>query len=79
MITLPRLSAHGRVRLAATLLERGDCRLRVAWTLVPKFLAAVAVGSQTGLCHMLGHPVVQMAPRNRVFEALGLRRLHVAR
>lgn len=46
---------------------------------VPKFLAAVAAGSPTGLCRMSGHPAVQMALRNHVFDALGLPRLHVAR
>jgi len=46
---------------------------------VPKFLAAVAAGSPTGLCRMSGHPAVQMALRNHVFDALGLPRLYVAR
>lgn len=46
---------------------------------VPKFLAAVAAGSPTGLYRMSGHPAVQMALRNHVFDALGLPRLYVAR
>ena len=45
---------------------------------VPKFLAAVAAGSPTGFWRMSGHPAVQMALRNHVFEALGLPRLYVA-
>jgi RNA-directed DNA polymerase len=44
---------------------------------VPKFQAAVAAGSPTGFWRMSGHPAVQMALRNHVFEALGLPRLHV--
>lgn len=46
---------------------------------VPKFLSAVAAGSPTGLYRMSGHPAVQMALRNHVFDALGLPRLYVAR
>ena len=46
---------------------------------VPKFLAAVAAGSPTGLYRMSGHPAVQMALRNHVFDTLGLPRLYVAR
>jgi RNA-directed DNA polymerase len=46
---------------------------------VPKFLAAVAAGSPTGLYRMSGHPAVQMALRNHVFDALGLPRLYVTR
>src|SRR4029450_3056276 len=44
---------------------------------VPKFLAAVAAGSQTGFWRMSGHPAVQMALRNHVFDSLGLPRLYV--
>jgi RNA-directed DNA polymerase len=46
---------------------------------VPKFLAAVAAGSPTGLVRMSGHPAVQMALRNHVFDALGLPRLYLTR
>jgi RNA-directed DNA polymerase len=46
---------------------------------VPKFLSAVAAGSPTGLYRMSGHPAVQWALRNHVFDALGLPRLYVAR
>jgi RNA-directed DNA polymerase len=46
---------------------------------VPKFLAAVAAGSPTGFWRMSGHPAVQMALRNHVFDALGLPRLYIAR
>ena len=46
---------------------------------VTKFQAAVAAGSPTGFWRMSGHPVVQMALRNHVFDALGLPRLYVAR
>ena len=45
---------------------------------VPKFLAAVAAGSPTGFWRMSGHPAVQMALRNHVFDSLGLPRLYVA-
>ena len=44
---------------------------------VPKFKAAVAAGSPTGLWRMSGHPAVQMALRNHDFDSLGLPRLHV--
>ncbi|HEY1271689.1 MAG TPA: group II intron maturase-specific domain-containing protein, partial [Terriglobales bacterium] len=43
---------------------------------VPKFLAAVAAGSPTGFWRMSGHPAVQMALRNHVFDSLGLPRLY---
>jgi RNA-directed DNA polymerase len=46
---------------------------------VPKLLSAVAAGSPTGLFRMSGHPAVQMALRNHVFDALGLPRLYIAR
>lgn len=45
---------------------------------VPKFLAAVAAGSPTGVWRMSGHPAVQMALRNHAFDSLGLPRLHVS-
>jgi len=45
---------------------------------VPKFNAAVAAGSPTGYWRMSGHPAVQMALRNHVFDSLGLPRLHVS-
>jgi RNA-directed DNA polymerase len=45
---------------------------------VPKFLAAVAAGSPTGFWRMSGHPAVQMALRNHVFDSLGLPRLYIA-
>jgi RNA-directed DNA polymerase len=44
---------------------------------VPKFHAAVAAGSPTGLWRMSGHPAVQQALRNHYFDSLGLPRLHV--
>jgi RNA-directed DNA polymerase len=44
---------------------------------VPKFNAAVAAGSPTGLWRMSGHPAVQQALRNRLFDELGLPRLYV--
>jgi len=44
---------------------------------VPKFHAAVAAGSPTGLWRMSGHPAVQQALRNHCFDSLGLPRLHV--
>ena len=44
---------------------------------VPKFSAAAAAGSPTGLWRMSGHPAVQQALRNHYFEALGLPRLLV--
>lgn len=40
-----------------------------------KFAAAVAAGSPTGLWRMSGHPAVQHALRNHIFESLGLPRL----
>jgi RNA-directed DNA polymerase len=46
---------------------------------VPKFLAAVAAGSPTRFWRMSGHPAVQMALRNHVFDSLGLPRLHLVR
>jgi RNA-directed DNA polymerase len=46
---------------------------------VSQFHAAVAAGSPTGFWRMSGHPAVQMALRNHVFDALGLPRLYVAR
>ncbi len=42
---------------------------------VPKFNAAVAAGSPTGLWRMAGHPAVQQALRNRYFDSIGLPRL----
>ncbi len=45
---------------------------------VQKFNAAVAAGSPTGFWRMSGHPAVQMALRNHVFDSLGLPRLHVS-
>src|ERR1700724_1246979 len=45
---------------------------------VPKFNAAVAAGSPTGLWRMSGHPAVQQALRNHYFHSLGLPRLHVS-
>jgi RNA-directed DNA polymerase len=44
---------------------------------VPKFHAAVAAGSPTGLWRMSGHPAVQQALRNPYFDGLGLPRLYV--
>ncbi len=44
---------------------------------VTKFHAAVAAGSPTGFWRMSGHPAVQKALRNHVFDSLGLPRLHV--
>jgi RNA-directed DNA polymerase len=44
---------------------------------VPKFNAAVAAGSPTGLWRMSGHPSVQKALRNDYFDSLGLPRLYV--
>src|SRR3954452_4627300 len=44
---------------------------------VPKFNAAVAAGSPTGFWRMSGHPAVQQALRNHVFDALGLPRIFV--
>jgi RNA-directed DNA polymerase len=45
---------------------------------VPKFHAAVAAGSPTRFWRMSGHPAVQMALRNHVFDSLGLPRLYVS-
>src|ERR1700726_3231020 len=45
---------------------------------VPKFNAAVAAGSPTGLWRMSGHPAVQQALRNHYFDSLRLPRLHVS-
>lgn len=45
---------------------------------VPKFGAAVAAGSPTGLWRMSGHPAVQQALRNAYFDSLGLPRVAVA-
>lgn len=45
---------------------------------VPKFNAAVAAGSPTGLWRMSSHPAVQQALRNHNFDSLGLPRLHVS-
>src|SRR6516164_9527842 len=45
---------------------------------VQKFLAAVAAGSPTGFWRMSGHPAVQKALRNHVFNSLGLPRLYIA-
>lgn len=42
---------------------------------VPKFGAAVAAGSPTGLWRMSGHPAVQQALRNAFFDSLGLPRV----
>jgi RNA-directed DNA polymerase len=39
---------------------------------VAKFLAAVAAGSPTGFWRMSGHPALQKALRNHVFDSLGL-------
>ncbi len=44
---------------------------------VSKFQAAVAAGSPTGFWRMSGHPTVQNALRNHVFDQLGLPRLYV--
>jgi RNA-directed DNA polymerase len=44
---------------------------------VPKFHAAVAAGSPTGIWRMSGHPAVQQALCNHYFDSLGLPRLHV--
>ena len=46
---------------------------------VPKFLAAVAAGSPTGFWRMSGHPALQKALRNHVFDSLGLPRIYIAR
>jgi RNA-directed DNA polymerase len=44
---------------------------------VPKFSAAVAAGSPTGLWRMSGHPAVQQALRNHYFDSLGLPRIYL--
>jgi RNA-directed DNA polymerase len=44
---------------------------------IAKFAAAVAAGSPTGLWRMSGHPAVQHALRNHVFDSLGLPRIFV--
>lgn len=46
---------------------------------VPKFGAAVAAGSPTGLWRMSGHPAVQQALRNAYFDSLGLPRVVVVK
>ena len=46
---------------------------------VAKFLAAVAAGSPTGFWRMSGHPALQKALRNHVFDSLGLPRIYIAR
>ena len=46
---------------------------------VAKFLAAVAAGSPTGFWRMSGHPALQKALRNHVFDFLGLPRIYIAR
>jgi RNA-directed DNA polymerase len=45
---------------------------------VPKFNAAVAAGSPTGLFRMSGHPAVQQALRNHYFDSIGLPRVAVS-
>jgi RNA-directed DNA polymerase len=42
---------------------------------VPRFNAAVAAGSPTGLWRMSGHPAVQQALRNHYFDSIGLPRV----
>jgi hypothetical protein len=42
---------------------------------IAKFAASVAAGSPTGLWRMSGHPAVQHALRNHVFDSLGLPRI----
>jgi RNA-directed DNA polymerase len=46
---------------------------------VTKFLAAVAAGSPRGFWRMSGHPALQKALRNPVFDSLGLPRIYIAR
>jgi RNA-directed DNA polymerase len=46
---------------------------------VQKFLAAVAAGSPTGFWRTSGHPALQKALRNHVFDSLGLPRLYIVR
>src|SRR5262245_48626769 len=45
---------------------------------IARFLAAVAAGSPTGCWRMSGHPAVQKALRNHVFDSLGLPRIYIA-
>ena len=45
---------------------------------VPKFRAAVAAGSPTGLWRMSRHAAVQQALRNRYFDSIGLPRVGVS-
>jgi hypothetical protein len=45
--------------------------------LVSKFQAATAASSSTGFWRMSGHPVIQKALRNHVFDQLVLPRLYV--
>ena len=82
-IVLTRLEAWIRRRLRMYLWrqwQNGQQRFReLRRRGVPKFHAAVAAGSPTGLCRMSGHPAVQMALRNHVFDSLGLPRLYIAR
>src|SRR5437588_12777349 len=42
---------------------------------IAKFAASVAAGAPTGLWRMSGHPAVQHALRNQVFDSLGLPRI----
>jgi RNA-directed DNA polymerase len=44
---------------------------------VSKFQAATAAGSSTGFWRMSGHPAIQKALRNHVFDQLGLPRLYI--
>jgi RNA-directed DNA polymerase len=44
---------------------------------IAKFAASVAAGSPTGLWRMSGHPAVQHALRNQVFDSLGLPRIYM--
>jgi len=46
---------------------------------IARFLAAVAAGSPTGFWRMSGHPALQKALRNHVFDSLGLPRIYIAR
>src|SRR6516162_1156594 len=46
---------------------------------IAKFLAAVAAGSPTKSWRMSGHPALQKALRNHVFDSLGLPRIYIAR
>src|SRR5215469_8776877 len=46
---------------------------------IARLLAAVASGSPTGSWRMSGHPAVQQALRNHVFDSLGLPRIYIAR